>query len=778
MLWSPSPSLRRAGVAVVVLACAALFAPVAPSVAAPLAPELASPDCAWVPLVVTSRMRHGAILDPVRDRMLVFGGDTGAGLMNSVVALPLSGPSAWSTLAVAGSAPLPRRGAGVVYDPVRDRLLVFGGNDGKAPLNDLWALSLAGTPHWSFLGSGGALVPAREEHVAAYDAAHDRLVIFGGLGAGQHALSDCWAYPLSGPGTWSALGTGGAGPLARQGACGIYDPVRDRLLVFGGADSSGVTQFSDTWTLPLGAGGTWGLLPLASGEPVARYRSAAAYDASRDQMVVYGGFGSGIFQVSVMTLSLAGTATWNILSSSTAYPAGRDWTAMIVDPVRDRLVVYGGSLPARTNDVLAFALGGTHPWTTLTPSAPRPLRGTVFVYDPVRNRMLQFGGIDASNIAYNELWSLDMNGPAVWTRLTPAGTQPEPRGYMSAVYDAARDRVLVYGGVNFIPFQVYTNVWALNLAGTPTWQPLSPTGTPPSARYVHSAIIDPIRDRMVVFGGTGGSTNNNEVWTLDLGGTPAWTFQPVSDPMIPVARWAHGAIYDPVGDRMIVNGGTDAPGPHAFQETWALSLAGAFHWQLLPLNNPLPDARYLAAYAYDPGRNRMLVYGGADRAGHSWTDAWALQLGATDQWVALQPAGVTPLPHGGAAGAFDASHDRFVFAGGGSTDVLSIDWSAALTSAPPASPLDVALAPPFPNPMRDAVTIRFVTADRGPVRVAIHDVSGRHVRTLEDDPRDAGAGVLHWDGRDDRGARVAPGVYLVQMRTRGRVLSRRIVLME
>jgi hypothetical protein len=757
------------------LACAVLLAPpIAPSRAA--AATLASQEGAWDPIVVTSRMRHGAVLDPLRDRMLVFGGDTGAGLMNTVVAMPLSGTPAWSPLAVTGSAPLARRGAGVVYDPVRDRLLVFGGNDGTSPLNDLWALSLAGTPHWTFLGSAGTLVPPREEHVTVYDAAHDRLVVYGGLDTGKHALSDCWAYSLAGPGAWTALGTGGAGPLARQGACGIYDPVRERLLVFGGADSSG-TAFSDTWALPLGAGGTWGLLPLASGEPVGRYRSAAAYDASRDQMVVYGGFGSGILQVSVLTLSLAGTATWNILSSSTAFPAGRDWVAMIVDPARDRLVVYGGSLPARTNDLFAFALGGTHPWTTLTPPSPRLLRGTAFVFDPVRNRMLQFGGIDGSNNAYNELWSLDTNGPAVWTRLTPSGTQPQPRGYMSAVYDAARDRILVYGGATFIPFQVYADVWALSLAGTPTWQPLSPTGTPPSARYLYSAILDPVRDRMVVFGGTGGSTMNNDLWTLSLGGTPAWTFQPMDDPIIPVGRSTQGAIYDPVRDRMIVNGGTDFSS-HVFQETWELPLAGALHWHLLPLNNPLPAARYLATYAYDPGRNRMLVYGGVDLAGHLWTDAWALQLGATDQWLALQPAGTTPFAHAGASGAFDPAHDRFVFAGATSSDVLSIDWNVSLTSAPPASPLEVALSPPFPNPMRDAVSIRFVTADPGPVRIAIHDVSGRHIRTLEDEPREPGAGLLRWDGRDDRGTRVAPGVYLVQMRSRGQALSRRIVLTE
>ena len=48
------------------------------------------------------------------------------------------------------------------------------------------------------------------------------------------------------------------------------------------------------------------------------------------------------------------------------------------------------------------------------------------------------------------------------------------------------------------------DVWALSLSGSPTWAQLAPAGTPPGAWYGHSAIYDPARDRMVVFGGNDG----------------------------------------------------------------------------------------------------------------------------------------------------------------------------------------------------------------------------------------------------------------------------------
>src|SRR5262245_45288555 len=186
----PSAPLHRTDVAVTLLTCAVLFGPpITPSHAAPAAASLTSVEAAWVPLVVPGNTSHGAVLDPGRDRMLVFGGESGFGFSNRVRAFPLSGTSDWIPIDVLGSAPIPRRSAGVVYDPVRDRLLVFGGSDGVTTYNDLWALSLAGTPHWSFLGSGGALVPPREEHVMVYDAARDRLVVFGGIDDDHHVRS-------------------------------------------------------------------------------------------------------------------------------------------------------------------------------------------------------------------------------------------------------------------------------------------------------------------------------------------------------------------------------------------------------------------------------------------------------------------------------------------------------------------------------------------------------------------------------------------------------------
>jgi hypothetical protein len=191
------------------------------------------------------------------------------------------------------------------------------------------------------------------------------------------------------------------------------------------------------------------------------------------------------------------------------------------------------------------------------------------IYDPVRDRMVVFGGYSDSPL--NDVWALSLAGTPAWTQLSPSGTPPEARGYHSAIYDPVRDRMVVFGGYSGF----YLNdVWALSLAGTPAWTQLSPSGTPPSARCFHSAIYDPVRDRMVVFGGYSDSAPYylNDVWVLSLAGTPAWTqLIPSSTP--PSARYAHSAIYDPVRDRMVVFGGYSYSGGYLespLNEVWTL----------------------------------------------------------------------------------------------------------------------------------------------------------------------------------------------------------------
>jgi hypothetical protein len=76
----------------------------------------------------------------------------------------------------------------------------------------------------------------------------------------------------------------------------------------------------------------------------------------------------------------------------------------------------------------------------------------------------------------------------------------------------------------------------------------------------------------------------------------------------------------------------------------------------------------------------------------------------------------------------------------------------------------VTLTPAHPNPFRLSTAIDYHLLRPLHIRLRVTDVHGRVVRRLEDgSPRDAGHYTITWDGRNDGGRRVAPGVYFVTM---------------
>src|SRR5262245_63283536 len=149
-------------------------------------------------------------------------------------------------------------------------MVVFGGDDGTSR-NDVWALSLSGSPAWSALAPAGSLPPVRYSHTAIYDPVRDRMVVFGGSD-GTSRLNDVWALSLAGSPAWSALSPAGSPPSARGGHTAIYDPVRDRVVEFGGYDG---TSRIDGWGLLLLGRPAWsGLAPAGSRPAVARWTQA------------------------------------------------------------------------------------------------------------------------------------------------------------------------------------------------------------------------------------------------------------------------------------------------------------------------------------------------------------------------------------------------------------------------------------------------------------------------------------------------------------------------
>jgi flagellar hook assembly protein FlgD len=64
------------------------------------------------------------------------------------------------------------------------------------------------------------------------------------------------------------------------------------------------------------------------------------------------------------------------------------------------------------------------------------------------------------------------------------------------------------------------------------------------------------------------------------------------------------------------------------------------------------------------------------------------------------------------------------------------------------------------------------------VQIVIYDVSGRQVRKLVDETKDAGPNFAVWDGTNDDNHRVGSGVYWSQMKVGSFISNKKMVVLK
>jgi uncharacterized repeat protein (TIGR02543 family) len=528
----------------------------------------------------------------------------------------------------------------------------------------------------------------RDDHCMVYDPVRDRLLIFGGTTAsqisGEFWSNEVWSLSLGGTPMLSQVTTSGTPPpVGRAGASMIYDSLRDRIVIFGGV-GNGV--HNDVWELTLSGTPTWNEILPAGTVPSVRAYHTAIYDAARDQMLVFGGYdydgGGDLAEVRILTF--AGTPTWSLMTPTGTPPSARSFHSAVYDGPRNRMVIFGGysgSASTPQNDTWALSLSGSGTWSEITPNGgPPAIRyGHTAIVDAPRNRMLVFGGFfDDEPYVHQDVWSLSFTNPIKWTQLSPTGPTPVPAPYFASIYDSVRQRMLSFSADEF---------WALsNLAGTPSWSMLTPPGQVPRQRFGAAVIYDAPRQRMLMFGGnvSPGSRETNDLWAYSLTGG-SWT-RITPNSQIPAVRFQATANYDPVGDRMIVFGGVNDT--DFLNDTWQLSLAGPPTWiQLTPSGTP-PPSRSAHSAILDQPRNRIIIYGGTN--GSAMSDVWALSLSGGTSWSVLTPSGGPAPARQSHSAIFDSPRDRMLTFGGDS----NVAWSLSLTGTPVWSAVSTTGDPP------------------------------------------------------------------------------------
>jgi cysteine-rich repeat protein len=442
---------------------------------------------------------------------------------------------------------------------------------------------------------------------------------------------------------WVALGN--ERPSPRTFGAFAYDLGRRSAVLFGGSTDTGAPLDDTTeWD-----GKRWRAAPSAT-SPSNRYAHTMAYDAARNQLVVFSGVNN---QADTWVRDDGG---WRQVVTAHA-PPSRDYAGMAYDSAHKQIVLFGGF-----STVTELALDDTWvwdgtDWREVTPPTRPPARlGAAMAYDSRRNVTVMFGGSGTVFVRENDVWEFD---GTTWVERTPStGLMPSPRVFASMAYDPTTGELLLTGGNDGTappPHDAYTWNGTRWLARAPI-----PVVDTDETFIAHVTATDPLRSRVVVL-----ETKYGRLYEWNA---PNWVAGPNGDGATFVPREGAAMVLDLLRNELVMFGGEidGGPGTIVDDETWVFN---GDSWQRsMPL--PRPSPRWGSGIAYDEVRREIVLYGGCPASAETWV--WK---GDDRTWT--DKGASSPGALCGASLAFDAKRGKTVLVGGydGSTVFSTSTWT-------------------------------------------------------------------------------------------------------
>lgn len=288
------------------------------------------------------------------------------------------------------------------------------------------------------------------------------------------------------------------------------------------------------------------------------------------------------------------------------HPGVRNAHAMAYDAARGRVVLVGGADAERVRSDTWAWTGPSAGWTHVTSDGPGARTFPALTYDAARQTVVLFGGNRAlfgdgreTDTFLADTWLL---GDRTWRRADVAG--PGPRAEAAIAYDAARRRVVLFGGYRRGPSgtERLGDTWEWDGA---RWEQVATTG--PAPRNGSSMAWDE-RARRIVLAGGPPRLVPPETWSWD---GAAWTVEAGPHPP---PRFNAAMVYHSGLAALLRLGGWT--GERRAADTWARLPSG---WRDLGVSGPSP--RNHTAMAHDVARDRTVLFGGHD-GDHVFGDTW------------------------------------------------------------------------------------------------------------------------------------------------------------
>jgi hypothetical protein len=281
------------------------------------------------------------------------------------------------------TAPIFRKYSTMVWDSVRQRVLLFAGQgDLETYYNDTWEWDGV---RWTELWPAQR-PPEREDHMMAFDRDRGRAVIFGGHDVNVRFFDDTWEWDGT---TWLKMTTP-VKPAPTAYAAMAYDPVRRVAVMYGGLNQS-LVEVGHTWEWT----GTDWIPRHPANSPGARSHVAMAWDANTQRVVLYGGY---VTSTGWRNDHWAWTGT-NWVQVTTG-PNMMDMR-MVFDTVRSRLVIWGGRM--QPGDKSWEFVGGQWIMRSASGEFPVARQAHTMAFDERNGETVMFAGYD-DNLRYGETW--------------------------------------------------------------------------------------------------------------------------------------------------------------------------------------------------------------------------------------------------------------------------------------------------------------------------------------------------------------------------------------
>jgi len=242
---------------------------------------------------------------------------------------------------------------------------------------------------------------------------------------------------------------------------------------------------------------------VTEGGPLRRILGGVAYDEQRNVLVLYGG--------RPIALGTCNRETWEWDSQVWTHkevqpPTACDHVKMVYDMATGESILFSGLDESENQINETWSWNGTE-WKLLSQQGPESRGHFGFVYDPTHEQILLYGGY-ASTVT-DEFWVWKENS---WQEIKFPG--PGKLSHFGMAYDTDANALYIFGGATSTStFSSLTEkTWVLSGG---SWRELHPA-TSPSKRGGPAMGYDPVRKRIVLYGGFDSSRKNlDDTWEWD-----------------------------------------------------------------------------------------------------------------------------------------------------------------------------------------------------------------------------------------------------------------------